>query len=129
MNKIVFFSLLLCISQLINAQNQIKGKVVDQQNEPIVGATVFEAQQNKGTITDIDGLFQLNNIPDGEINIKVSCLGFQNYLEKMFLKDTTVQMNIKLKVAAIETDEVVVAGGYNSTQHENAVKIDIIKPS
>ena len=35
-------------------------------------------------------------------------------------------MNINLNSTTIEAGEVVISGGYNSTQHDNAVKIDVL---
>ena len=43
------------------------------------------------------------------------------------LNGSTIQLNIRLQPSIIETEEVVVTGGYNTTQHENAVKIDVLK--
>ena len=37
------------------------------------------------------------------------------------------ELNAKLKQTAVEADEVVISGVYNATQHDNAVKIDVLK--
>ena len=43
------------------AQNLVKGNVVDQKGEPLVGVTVVLAEDNaKGTITDVNGDFELS---------------------------------------------------------------------
>ena len=59
------------------AQNKtVKGTVVDQNKEPIIGATVTIVGQNQGgTVTDIDGNFTLQ-VPAGK-KIKISYIGFQ----------------------------------------------------
>ncbi len=46
-------------SNNIDNQKDIKGKVVDEFGEPIVGASVFINDKN-ATITDMDGKFILN---------------------------------------------------------------------
>lgn len=111
------------------SQNLIKGKITDQNNLPLVGATVFIIQQNKGTISNSKGEYQLNNLPNGKMNIQVNYIGYQNKVETVLIDNLPIELNISLKETAIETDEIVVSGGYNSTQHDNAVKIDVLNLS
>ena len=43
-----------------NAQQQtLKGVVIDQDGEPIIGAAVFVVETNKGEVTDLDGNFTI----------------------------------------------------------------------
>jgi len=117
------------LCQIVNAQNVVKGKVTDQNNEPLIGASIFVIQQNKGTVSNSTGEYQISNLPNGKINIQVSYIGYQNQIETIILDNSKIELNISLKETPIETEEIVVSGGYNSTQHENAVKIDILKLS
>ena len=66
MKKITIF-LFLFVSILTNAQTfTLNGKVVDQNNEPLPGATVLVKEVNKGTSTDFEGTFRVN-FPKGKI--------------------------------------------------------------
>lgn len=110
------------------AQNQIIGKVFDQNNHPLTGATVFLPELNKGVTTDTNGHYEVSNLPNGKIKIRFSYIGYANDISTVILKDnTSITLNVQLHESAIEAEEVVVSGGYNSTQHENAVKIDVLK--
>ena len=52
MKKIIFF-LFLFASILVNAQTfTLSGKVIDENKEPLVGATVFVSNLKKGTSTN-----------------------------------------------------------------------------
>ena len=62
-----------------------------------------------------------------KIKIQFSYIGFSNHIETIELKGEKITLNIALKTTAIEAEGIVVSGGYNSTQHENAVKIDLLK--
>lgn len=42
------------------AQHKIKGNVVDENGEPVLGANVIIKGTTYGTVTDIDGNFSLN---------------------------------------------------------------------
>jgi iron complex outermembrane recepter protein len=121
----LFYMVFACLHA--NAQNSIQGRVTDQNNEALNGTSIYVLQQNKGTITNENGEFLLNDIPDGKINIQISSIGYQNHFETLILKDSSISLNIVLKETPIETEEIVISGGYNSTQHENAVKVDILK--
>lgn len=54
---VVFISIFLPV--IAFAQKAISGKVLDNLNEPIIGASVLEKGTTNGTITDIDGNFNL----------------------------------------------------------------------
>ena len=58
------------------AEAQIKGKVVDMQAEPIIGANIILVGQNEGTVTDFDGLFVIEK--DIPIEVTVSYVGLQD---------------------------------------------------
>lgn len=127
MRKILIFCVMLLSCHISNAQNIIKGKITDQDNLPLIGASIFIPDLNKGTVSNADGTYELSNLPNGKIKIQFSYIGYGNRVESVSLNGHTLELNIALSQTAIEAEEVVVSGGYNSTQYENAVKIDIIK--
>ena len=67
LKKIVFLLIALAISLVSFAQNKgtVTGKVVDENNEPIVGGSVIIKGTKTGTVTDVDGNFTLQNVEDG----------------------------------------------------------------
>ena len=113
--------------QLIYAQNKISGIVTDQDDHPLPGATIFVSDMNKGTISDKYGKYILSDLPDGKIRIVFSFIGYANQIETVELNGKNSELNAKLKQTAVEADEVVISGVYNATQHDNAVKIDVLK--
>ncbi len=128
MKKIVliFFVLFLHIIK-VNAQNQIKGKVTDVNNEPLIGASVFLPELNKGTITNQAGEYLISNIPNGKIKIQFSFVGYNTEMKTIDITQPENKVNTTLTIAIIQSQEVVITGGYVSSQHENAVKIDVLK--
>ena len=50
------------------------GQVVDEENEPLVGALVKIPGTNEATVTDIDGHFTIK-VPDGAKTIEISSIG------------------------------------------------------
>ncbi len=127
MKRIISIFFVLSFFMNANAQNQIKGKVTDINNEPLIGASVYLPELNKGTITDTAGEFMITNIPGGTINIQFSYIGFNTEIKSIEILQPETKADAWLTNAVIESQEIVVTGGYVSSQHENAVKIDVLK--
>ena len=67
---------LLTLPQAAFAQLRLTGRVLDQNDEPVIGAAVMVQGTNNGTVTESNGSYVLNNVPaDGKIEI--SCLGYK----------------------------------------------------
>ena len=108
MKKSLIFFLMLWSSIFMYAQHlSITGKVTDKQGEPIIGASVLVKGTSNGVITDLDGVFNLKDVPsDGTLS--VSYIGY---------KDVEVKVNASQKSYSVTLeednqmlDEVVVVG-------------------
>ncbi len=75
---LLLLSLLLLSSGLVAQNNNVvKGRVLDDKKEPLIGATVVvKGLKGTGTVTDINGQFTLN-MPSGKQAIVVTYIGFQ----------------------------------------------------
>lgn len=123
----IIIVLLISAFATSTAQNNIKGKVTDDNSRPIPGATVFMYDLNKGTITDMDGNYEIKNIPNGKSSIQFSLLGYSTIIETNVFNNNSIELNAIMKVVAVEYEEIVISGISNSSQHDNAVKIDKLK--
>ena len=81
-----------------------KGKVVDQNGEPLIGVSVVEAGTSNGTVTDIDGNFTLNLKKPGS-KLNVSYVGFTP--ATVAAND---HMNITMRSDDKQLNEIVVVG-------------------
>lgn len=88
------------------AQVLVRGTVVDQTGESVIGASIQVKGTTQGTITDIDGKFSLG-VPDKKSVIVVSFIG---YATKELQVDTSKPMSIVLEEDTKVLDEVVVVG-------------------
>ena len=57
------------------AQGVLKGQVLDEFGEPVIGANISVQGTTIGTITDIDGNFQLNNVALNSL-VQISYIGY-----------------------------------------------------
>lgn len=85
-------------------QKKIKGTVVDQKGEPIIGAAVLVKGKGTGTATDINGNFSVDAAPGA--TLQVSYMGYvtQN------VKATANNMKIVLSENSQSLDDVIVVG-------------------
>ncbi|MDR1938493.1 MAG: TonB-dependent receptor [Tannerellaceae bacterium] len=86
-------------------ERTVRGSVVDEFNDPVVGATVLVRGTATGTITDMDGAFTIN-AKNGDILV-VSYVG---YLEQAVTIDGNAERRIVLKEDTQLLDEIVVVG-------------------
>jgi len=94
----------------------ITGTVTDKADgKPIIGATISIPDLRTGTITDINGHFNINNLPKGVYLVQVSYIGYSTYTEKVDFAKTTV-INVQLQASTIETGEVVITGVSKATE-------------
>lgn len=92
--------LFLCLGTAL-AQSQVSGTVVDEQGEPVVGASIRVAGTNTGTVTDVDGKFSISAPQNSRLEI--SYIGMQSKTVK-----AGSRMNITLLADNNQLEEVMV---------------------
>lgn len=89
----------------IKGKRVATGRVVDEKNEPIIGASVLEKGTTNGVITDIDGKFSLP-LTEGKKELSISYVGYVSQDVKIGKNDAKIVLREDNKVL----DEVVVVG-------------------
>lgn len=87
------------------SQNKISGIVTDENNEPMIGVSIRLKGTNIGTITDMEGQFQLNASVGSELLI--SYIGYSDQTVKVGEKDKYL---IAMQENSKTLNEVVVIG-------------------
>ena len=85
------------------APKTVKGVVVDQTNQPVIGASVQVNGTSIGVVTDFDGTYELTNVPDNAV-ITFSFIG----MKSKEVKVTDSVLNVQLVDDLQKLDEVVV---------------------
>lgn len=116
--------LLLLIVTNIYAQNSINGTILNSETkEAIAFANIYFPQLEKGTTTNADGVFSLNNLPTGNYKILVSYVGFETFSQTIKLP-LQENLEIRLQSSAIEMEEVIVSTPFHKLQSENVMKVE-----
>ena len=107
------------------AQTEVNGTVVSQDdNQPVIGATIQVVGTQIGTVTDVNGNFKLS-VPAGKNVLRISYVGMED-IEVIARKN----LRIVLRSGDTELDEVVVTAmgisrqqktlGYSAQTLDNA---------
>lgn len=92
---------------LVTAQiTKVTGTVISEEDGlPVVGASILVKGTAVGTVTDMDGKFQLPNVPSSAKTLVISFIGMKS--QELPIKQT---MNVILKPDTETLEEVVVLG-------------------
>ena len=105
LRKVILSTALTLSCATALAQNKISasGTVIDDTGQPVIGATVMEKGTTNGTVTDIDGHFQLQTT-DGS-TLVISYVGYTT----QEVKEGT-DLKLELKPENTQLNEIVVTG-------------------
>ena len=81
-NLLTSFFVLFSLS-IVFAQGSLKGIVLDENENAVLSATVAVQGTDKGTITDFDGYYEINNLDPGTYVIRVSYIGYKAKSKKV----------------------------------------------
>lgn len=84
----------------------VKGRIIDKSGEAIIGASVLVRGTSNGTITDLDGNFELKNIPLSSV-LEITYIGYKTM---SLVVDKALIPVIVLAEDTKTLDEVVVVG-------------------
>ena len=93
-------------TRISSSRNLVKGYVFDTAGEPLIGLTVFIKGTTIGTITDLDGYFEIS------LNDPVSTLVFSyiGYISKEVEVNPGTELKVTLEEYHVALEEVVVVG-------------------
>lgn len=107
------FLILLTSDFFAQASFIIKGSVKDANEEALIGVNVIMQGGTIGTITDIDGMYELKgSLPSGNYKVTFSYVGYGAKTESVILNsgNNDLMLNVTLGSDALALDEVIVTG-------------------
>ena len=118
----------MCLMCPLSAQKaSIKGQIVNGEDQtPIHGADVYLEKLSLGATSQVDGHFTLNDIPFGEVTIRVSMIGFKD-VDRSFILEKGIHDLGKISMLrdTLKIDEVVVDAHQNLQPSEFASNIAV----
>ena len=90
----------------VNGQASVRGTVTSSDGEPIIGANVIELGSNNGTVTDLDGNYQLKVGPNAILEFT-----YTGYVSQKFTVGTQTIINVTLAEGVALSEIIVTALG------------------
>ena len=87
---------------------EVKGVVLDSNGQTVISAAVIEEGTSNGTVTDLDGTFQLK-VKSPESLLKVSCLGMNDVIVSINGR-TDIEIQMEFDHLVIENSVVTALG-------------------
>lgn len=94
----------------------ISGTILDEtDNSSLIGVSVVlsptnDTAQKFGGVTDIDGVFSIQNLPAGQYRLRASYVGFEQYTRTLNLNQNLNLGTITMKVLSTQLQNVTVTG-------------------
>lgn len=117
-SRMVAASMLMsfCMTGAVFAQKAvIKGNVVDENGEPIIGANILVKGSTNGTITDINGNYSLEVENAKGAVLQISYIGYNSVEEAIKGRN---DVSFKLEPSVVNLGEVVAIGYGTQTRRE-----------
>ena len=115
MKKLILsFLVMMALSPMVIAQSTITGKIVDESNNqgvPFVNVGLFRVTDSafvSGAASDDKGVFKLQAVPNGEMLLKISAIGYELFEMPVTVKGNQDLGTLKLTAGTTRLDEVVV---------------------
>ncbi len=106
--------MILAISSLQLKAQTISGKVLSDQNEPLINSNVFLLKETdsslvKVAITNLEGNFLIESVEAGKYLLSISYIGFETYTKGLLITKTTSDLgNIALKPSSNLLNQVTI---------------------
>ncbi len=89
----------------------IRGKITDEDNMPMIGATIVVGQTTMGTITDVNGNYQLLGVPAGKQTIRISFIGYSTKTKEITVNAHEVLvLNVQMSLSSVEISGIIAYG-------------------
>ncbi|WP_162416345.1 SusC/RagA family TonB-linked outer membrane protein [Cyclobacterium roseum] len=123
MSNLYRFSLVMFLSLLsmgwTHAQYSVSGIITDERTgDPMIGASILVRNTTKGTVTDLDGRFNLNFDDNASATLVISSLGYLSQNIDVG-PNTNTTLSVALQEDATNLEEVVVTGLASSVKRSN----------
>lgn len=119
----------LMIANISSFAQTVTGQIIDgTDGQTIPGATVYIKGTNSGTITNLDGKFELN-VPEGLNKLKISSIGYVDYEQDINVEGTdNLDLGvIEIAVDAIGLEEVKVFASF-AVDRKTPIAVSTIDP-
>lgn len=132
----LFYSFLLILIVLSTAglstaqTGNLQGTVTGENGEPIPGVNILVTDHSIGGATDADGNYRIEKIPEGDVRVRYSAVGYQTVFFNIAIeKNKTLLYNVILEEDVIEVGEVEVVDKSIQKQSDTRTSLLDVQPA
>lgn len=123
--------MMILLATIASAQSELRGVVVDQEGEPVIGASVLVvgAKVATGTVTDFDGNFILKANPGTKLRIsfvgyKTANVDAKNGMRVILEEESTMLKGVEIVAYGVQK-KVTVTGALSSVKSEDLTRTPV----
>jgi TonB-linked SusC/RagA family outer membrane protein len=123
--------MMILLATIVSAQSELRGVVVDQEGEPVIGASVLVvgAKVATGTVTDFDGNFILKANPGTKLRIsfvgyKTANVDAKNGMRVILEEESTMLKGVEIVAYGVQK-KVTVTGALSSVKSEDLTRTPV----
>lgn len=109
--KLLLILPVVLVTLSISAQVTISGKLTDNKNNPLPGASISIKNSYDGTTTDSLGNYLINTSEKGAQVLEASISGYNTYEKNILLEGKNIAVNISVKELITELKAVILSAG------------------
>jgi iron complex outermembrane receptor protein len=108
MKKAIFWLVWSLLAMPAFGQFTISGILGDENNDPLPGANILIEELDRGAVSQSDGTFLIEGIPEGSYTVMISFLGYESWSAGVDVNDHLDLGMIGLSPSAIMGEEAIV---------------------
>ena len=109
--RLMLSCIFLMSALMASAQSgSISGRVIDETNQPLPGASVSVKGTDLNTATDLNGNFKLTKVREGVATVVVTFIGYEIFEKAITVGSADQTLDIKMVPSSESLNEVVIVG-------------------
>lgn len=101
-------------AQKNSSRYSFSGKITDTSGTAMAGASVYISDLRKGSVSDANGNYQINNIPSGTYVVEIKFIGYKTILQNIYFNENKTE-NFSMQISVTEESEIVITGSSKAT--------------
>ena len=106
------FLMLFSVSSIV-AQSTVSGNIKDQTGTPLIGVNVILDGTTKGSVTDFDGNYLIDDVENGTYSITASYIGYTTVNKSITVQGDDIKLDFTMAEDSESLDEVIITGVVN----------------
>ncbi len=117
--KFILFIVLMTVTVHVLAQVKITGRITDNRNKSVAGASIVLKNTYDGATSDSLGFYTFNTEEKGNQQLEVTISGYNSVLQDINISTADIVQNISMKEQVTELKAVVISAGSFEASDKN----------